>query len=56
MIIMCLAIGTLAFAQHNYQDVADLKNVSNIPGMITEQVPNKSIKTETADRNVFFTR
>ncbi|MBX2973211.1 MAG: hypothetical protein KF797_08920 [Flavobacteriales bacterium] len=44
---------TLSFAQGNYQDVVYLKNGSIIRGVIIEQVPNKSIKIETADRNVF---
>lgn len=42
-----------SFGQNNYQDVIYLKNGSIIRGMIIEQVPNKSIKFETADRNVF---
>ncbi len=46
-------ITTVAFAQSNYQDVVYLKNGSIIRGVIIEQVPNKSIKIETADRNVF---
>ncbi len=40
-------------AQQNYQDVVYLKNESIIRGTIIEQVPNQSIKIETADRNVF---
>ena len=43
----------VAFGQNNYQDVIYLKNGSIIRGIIIEQVPNKSIKIETADRNVF---
>lgn len=46
-------ITTLAFAQHNYQDVVYLKNGSIIRGIIIEQVPNKSLKIETADKNLF---
>ena len=43
----------LVSAQGNYQDVVYLKNGSIIRGIIIEQVPNQSIKIETADRNVF---
>jgi hypothetical protein len=46
-------IQTVSFGQNNYQDVVYLKNGSIIRGVIIEQVPNKSIKVETADRNVF---
>lgn len=44
---------TVSYGQNNYQDVVYLKNGSIIRGVIIEQVPNKSIKIETADRNVF---
>ncbi len=44
---------SLSFSQNNYQDVVYLKNGSIIRGVIIEQVPNKSIKIETVDRNVF---
>lgn len=44
---------TLSFGQSNYQDVVYLKNGSIIRGIIIEQVPNKSIKIETADKSVF---
>jgi hypothetical protein len=40
-------------AQTNYEDVVYLKNGSIIHGMIIEQVPNESIKIQTADRNIF---
>lgn len=43
----------LSFGQSNYQDVVYLKNGSIIRGIIIEQIPNKSIKIETADRSVF---
>lgn len=46
-------IATWSFGQSNYQDVIYLKNGSIIRGIIIEQIPNKSIKIETADRNVF---
>lgn len=41
------------FAQNNYQDVVYLKNGSVIRGLIIEQVPNESLKIETADRSIF---
>lgn len=41
------------FGQNNAQDVVYLKNGSTIRGVIIEQIPNKSLKIETADRNVF---
>lgn len=46
-------ITAMSFGQSNYQDVVYLKNGSIIRGVIIEQIPNKSIKIETADRNVF---
>lgn len=52
-LILCFTIATIAFAQSNYQDVVYLKNGSIIRGIIIEQVPNKSIKIETADKNIF---
>jgi hypothetical protein len=48
-----LLITALSFAQGNYQDVVYLKNGSVIRGNIIEQVPNKSIKIETADKSVW---
>jgi hypothetical protein len=42
-----------SFAQTNYEDVVYLKNGSIIHGIIIEQVPNESIKIQTADRNIF---
>lgn len=42
------------FAQNiQYEDVVYLKNGSIIRGMIVEQIPNKTIKIKTADRNLF---
>lgn len=56
--LLCLVVlTTLTFAQNNYQDVVYLKNGSIIRGIIRgiiiEQIPNKSIKIETADRSIF---
>ncbi|MCL2328732.1 MAG: hypothetical protein FWC39_09530 [Bacteroidetes bacterium] len=44
---------TIAFSQNNYQDVVYLKNGSIIRGIIIEQIPNESLRIETADRSVF---
>ena len=52
-IILFLGISMLAIAQQNYQDVVYLKNGSIIRGIIIEQIPNTSIKIETADKSVF---
>ncbi len=52
-LLLFALITTVSFGQSNYQDVVYLKNGSIIRGTIIEQVPNKSIKIETADRSVF---
>ena len=52
-LLLFILITTLSFAQNNYQDVVYLKSGSIIRGVVIEQVPNKYIKIETADRNVF---
>lgn len=51
--LVIVFIATMSFSQTNHQDVVYLKNGSIIRGIIVEQVPNQSIKIETADRNVF---
>lgn len=52
--VLFVLITTVSFAQsNNYQDVVYLKNGSIIRGLIIEQIPNKSIKVQTADNNVF---
>ncbi|MCX6278364.1 MAG: hypothetical protein NT004_09730 [Bacteroidetes bacterium] len=48
-----ISISIIVFAQQNYQDVVYLKNGSIIRGIIIEQIPNKSIKLETAGKSVF---
>lgn len=40
-------------AQTVFEDVVYLKNGSIIHGMIIEQIPNKSIKIQTKDENIF---
>ena len=55
LLIMTLIFltATIAFAQNNYQDVVYLKSGNIIRGMIIEQIPNESLKIETADGNLF---
>jgi len=53
-LLLFVFIATASFGQNNYQDVVYLKNGSIIRGVIIEQVINKSIKIETADKSVFF--
>lgn len=52
-LLVFVLISSIAIAQSNYQDVVYLKNGSIIRGVIIEQVPNQSLKIQTADRNVF---
>ena len=53
VLLLLVLFSSLVYAQRDYQDVVYLKNGSIIRGVIIEQVPNKSIKIETRDRNVF---
>jgi len=46
-------MATIAFAQSDYQDVVYLKNGTVIRGIIVEQVPNESLKIETANGSIF---
>ena len=52
-LLVLLLICYLSNGQNNMSDVVYLKNGSIIRGIIIEQVPNQSIKIQTADRNVF---
>lgn len=52
ILVAVIGFGFCANA-HNRQDVVYLKNGSIIRGIIIEQVPNQSIKIETADGNTF---
>ena len=52
-LILFTLLTTVTFGQSNYQDVVYLNNGSIIRGVIIEQVPNTSIKIETADKSVF---
>jgi hypothetical protein len=51
--ILFLFLVSFCFAQGWLQDVVYLKNGSIIRGVIMEQIPNKTIKLQTADNNVF---
>jgi hypothetical protein len=52
-LLLFILFASVSFGQNKYQEVVYLKNGSIIRGVIIEQVPNKSIKIETADRNIF---
>ena len=54
MVLVTLLLGVSSvFAQQSSQDVVYLKNGSVIRGVITEQVPNTSVKIRTTDGNQF---
>ncbi len=54
LLLLFLFLFNFAFSQNeNLQDVVYLKNGSIIRGLIIEQVPNKSLKIQTADKSVF---
>jgi len=53
LLIILVVIQESASSQNRTQDVVYLKNGSIIRGLIVEQIPNVSLKIETADRNVF---
>lgn len=51
--LLFILMVSAVFAQQIEQDVVYLKNGSIIHGVITEKIPNQSIRIETADKNVF---
>jgi len=52
--LLTLLISAFAFGQEtNWEEVVYLKDGSIMRGTIIEQIPNKSIKIQTNDRNVF---
>jgi len=54
LLVTIIILGvTMMVAQTVYKDVVYLKNGSVIKGVIIETVPEKSIKIETADGNIF---
>lgn len=53
-LVLFVFIANISVGQVNHQDVIYLRNGSIIRGVIVEQVPNKSIKIETADKSLFI--
>jgi hypothetical protein len=51
--IVFFAAATSLRAQQDLQDVVYLKNGSVIRGLITQQIPNKTLTIQTTDGNVF---
>ncbi len=52
LILMAFVVNVVAFAQ-TYQEVVYLRNGSVIRGVIVEQIPNVSLKIQTADGSIF---
>jgi hypothetical protein len=54
-LVLAIIIGIQfeSIGQSNFEDVTYLKNGSIVRGLIIEQIPNKSIKIQTRDGNVF---
>ena len=54
-ILLCLLIALCAISANaqNLQEVVYLKNGSMIRGVVLEQIPNETIKVQTADGSVF---
>lgn len=53
LLIIWLGFSTATFSQNPLQETVYLKNGSIIKGIIIEQVPNHSIKIQTADGSIF---
>lgn len=53
LLIIWLSLNATAFSQNPLQETVYLKNGSVIKGTIVEQVPNHSIKIQTADGSIF---
>lgn len=51
--VMLVLTSVVLFAQGAYKEVVYLNNGSVIKGIIIEQVPNESVKIQTADGSVF---
>lgn len=54
VIVVLCCLGLSSYAQEGFQDVIYLKSGGIIRGTMIEQIPGKSIKLQTADRNVFI--
>lgn len=53
-LIVFIVVNNFAFSQQNYRDVVYLNNGSISSGVKINQVPNKSIKLDTADFSAYF--
>ncbi len=54
LILLVVVVPFVVFSQQvNYKDIVELKNGSIIKGIIIEQIPNKQIKMQTGDGNIF---
>ncbi|OQX52831.1 MAG: hypothetical protein B5M53_07710 [Candidatus Cloacimonas sp. 4484_209] len=56
LFVLFLGFAAAGYGQQNWQDVVYLKNGSIIRGVIVEQIPNQSVKIQTADGNLFVYR
>lgn len=54
LFLFLLLLASSGFAQRNFQDVVYLKNGAIVRGSIIELIPDKSIKIEEEDNNIFF--
>ena len=52
-LIFAILIGSLSIFAQSFQEVVYLKNGSIVRGVIIEQVPNESLKIQTADGSIF---
>lgn len=53
LVIMLLCMSFYAYTQQAQQEIVYLKNGSVIKGVIIEQIPNESLKIQTADGSIF---
>jgi hypothetical protein len=56
LILISILHSEFVIGQNSLEDVVYLKNGSIIRGVIVEQVPNQSLKIQTADRSLFVFR
>ena len=52
-LVFAMLIGCLSIFAQSFQEVVYLKNGSVVRGVIIEQVPNESLKIQTADGSIF---
>ena len=53
LFLVITLVSTISFSQNTTRDVVYLKNGSIVKGSIIEQIPNKSLKIQTADGSIF---